>query len=515
MKSNKIMKIAFVGSLILVFIVACEKKLNLVDTNSPTQESYFKTAVELEKGVNGAYSIIRSTNLLGRAWHYFHSMRGGEVGSGGSQLEVENNELLTKANPGVTNAQVNNIWTACYQMINRANLVIAKGPGVTDNVSLRDRVVGEAKFLRAWAYYELVSQWGDVPMYTEPVTSPSDFKGKEPSANIYTLILSDLADAAAKLPASYSGADLGRATKGAANALAGRANMQKGDYAAAKTALLAVVNSNLYSLQTVPFLWNFDGDIKTGSTTVATGNEFNKESVFEVVFVDKGDNGFGWGGENTSSTAAGSTVRAQDWGTTWGNVVPSTSLLEEFGPDPVADPRYKWTFWEEGDMVLTKGGTQTGVPLTDFTNGTSTKFGVVKKRIFRKYSLNDWVSVAGIVTSGLNYRLIRYADVLLMLAECEVEVGTLAQAATYINMVRSRPGVAMPNIATPATKNDGIKAVMHERAVELGGECIDNVDIIRWRKKGYFPSVKADPRPGQVNELPIPLIETSRNPLIK
>lgn len=515
MKSNIITKTAVAGSLILFFIVACEKKLNLVDTNSPTQESYFKNAVELEKGVNGAYSIIRSTNLLGRAWHYFHSMRGGEVGSGGSQLEVENNELLTKANPGVTNAQVNNIWTACYQMINRANLVIAKGPGVTDDVNRRDRVVGEAKFLRAWAYYELVSQWGDVPMYTEPVTSPTGFKGKEPSANIYALILSDLADAAAKLPASYVGADLGRATKGAANALAGRVNMQKGDYAAAKTALLAVVNSNLYTLQ--PFLWNFDGDVKQGSVQVTTGHEFNSESVFEVAFVDKGDNGFGWGGENTSSTAAGSTVRAQDWGTTWGNVVPSTALLEEFGADPGAynDPRYKWTFWEFGDMVLTKGGTQTGVPLTAFTNGTSRKFGRDSLRIFRKYSLNDWVPVAGIVTSGLNYRLIRYADVLLMLAECEVEVGTLAQAATYINMVRSRPGVAMPNIATPATKNDGMKAVMHERAVELGGECIDNVDIIRWRKKGYFPSVKADPRPGQVNELPIPLSETSRNPLIK
>jgi hypothetical protein len=68
--------------------------------------------------------------------------------------------------------------------------------------------------------------------------------------------------------------------------------MQKGDYAAAKTALLAVVNSNLYTLQTVPFLWNFDGDIKTGSVAVTAGHEFNSESVFEVAFVDKGDNGF-------------------------------------------------------------------------------------------------------------------------------------------------------------------------------------------------------------------------------
>jgi len=397
-------------------------------------------------------------------------------------------------------------------MINRANLVIAKGPDVTDNVTLRDRVVGEAKFLRAWAYYELVSQWGDVPMYTEPVTSSTGFKGKEPSANIYTLILSDLTDAAAKLPASYSGADLGRATKGAANALAGRANMQKGDYAAAKTALLAVHNSNLYTLTTVPFLWNFDGDIKSNNINPAeTGHEFNKESIFEVAFVDKGDNGFGWGGENTSSTAAGSTIRAQDWGTTWGNVNPSTRLLEEF---EAGDPRYKWTFWEAGDMVLTKAGTLPGVPLTAFTNGPSTKNGVSTKRIFRKYALNDWVPVAGIIPSGLNYRLIRYADVLLMLAECEAEVGTPAQAAIYINLVRARPGVAMPPVA-PATKNAALLAVMHERAVELGGECIDNVDIIRWRKKGYFPSVKPDPRPGQVNELPIPLVETSRNPLVQ
>ena len=512
MKRN-IKILVFAGALALVVVISCEKKLNVVDTNTPTQESYFKTAVELEKGVNGTYSILRSVNLLGRAWHYFHSMRGGEVGSGGDQLEGENKELLNSANPGVTNAQVNNIWTGCYQIINKVNLVLSKAPGVTDNVILKDRVIGEAKFLRAWAYYELVSQWGDVPMYTEPVTSSTGFKGKETSANIYALILSDLADAAAKLPTAYTGADLGRATRGAANALAGRVNLQKGDYAAAKTALLLVHNSGLYTLTTVPFLWNFDGDIKSqGVTPAEVGHEFNKESIFEVAFVDKGDNSFGWGGENTSATAAGTTMRAQDWGTTWGNVNPSTRLLEEF---EAGDPRYKWTFWDSADLVLTKAGTQTGVPLKDFTNGPSTKTGSAPlKRIFRKYALNDWSSVAGIVPSGINYRLIRYADVLLMLAECEADAGNFTQAAVYINLVRARPGVAMPPVA-PASKNAALLAVMHERAVELGGECIDNVDLIRWRKRGYFPSVKADPRAGQVNELPIPLSETSRNPLVQ
>jgi hypothetical protein len=206
-------------------------------------------------------------------------------------------------------------------------------------------------------------------------------------------------------------------------------------------------------------------------------------------------------------------MRAQDWGTIWGNVIPSNRLLDEFEDN---DPRYKWTFWEEGDKVITKAGTLPGVTLTadDMNVQTSTRKGVTIKRVFRKYSLNDWLKVDGIIPSGINYRLIRYADVLLMLAECEAEVGTPAQAAVYINMVRSRPGVNMPSV-NPTTKNQALAAVMHERAVELAGECIDNIDILRWRKKGYFPSIKADPRPGQAEFLPIPSSEVSSNPMIQ
>ena len=144
---------------------------------------------------------------------------------------------------------------------------------------------------------------------------------------------------------------------------------------------------------------------------------------------------------------------------------------------------------------------------------TSIKGGVTKKRFFRKYGIYDWVN-SGFHPGGLNHRLIRYADVLLMLAECEAEVGSPAQAALYINEVRARPGVAMPAI-TLASKNDAIKAVMHERAVEMCSESTNNIDILRWRKKGYYPSIATDPRTGQVDMLPIPSAETSTNPLIK
>ncbi len=108
----------------------------------------------------------------------------------------------------------------------------------------------------------------------------------------------------------------------------------------------------------------------------------------------------------------------------------------------------------------------------------------------------------------------RYDDALLMLAECEAEVGTPAQAAAYINQVRSRTSVNMPPVSLTG-HDDAMQAVMHERAVELAGEEVNNIDMLRWRAKGYYPSLRPDPKPNQVNLFPIPASETSANPLVK
>lgn len=506
---KSIIILVFAGFLTLIVAIACEKKLDVLDHNSPTQESYFKTAVELQNGVNAIYSSLRSAQIMGREWFFTHDMRGGETASGGVQLEQPRAELLTQPSPSTINSVMSDLWTGCYRMINRANLVLSKAPGVTDNTALRDRLIGEAKFLRAWAYFELVSQWGDVPLYTAPVISTTDFKGKEPSANIYNLVIADLTDATAKLPTSYTGNDLGRATRYAAYAMLGRVQMQKGDYAAAKTALLQVYGK--FTL-VANFLWNFDGDLNDGAGTTASGHEFNSESVFEVAFFDKGDNNFNWAYNGEGSSSPVSTVRPQEYGIVWGNVIPSNRILNEF---EATDPRYKMTFFEEGDRILTRGGTATGVVMTaaDMNVGTSTKGAVTIKRVFRKYSDLDWLK-SGFHPGGFNQRVIRYAEVLLMLAECEAEVGTPAQAASYINEVRARPSVNMTAVA-PTTKNDALKAVMHERAVELAGEELASIDILRWRKKGYFPALMADPKPGQVDLFPIPNSETSTNPAIR
>jgi hypothetical protein len=504
-----ISKLTIACLLAITCVIACDKRLEVLDKNNPTIESYFKTAAELQNGVNAIYSSLRGAQLVGREWFFLHDMRGGETGSGGAQLEAPRAELLRQNSPAPTNGVMTDVWRGSYIMINRANLVLSKAPGVTDNVTMRDQLVGEAKFLRAWAYFELVSQWGDVPVYTEPIESATDFKGKTPSADIYALVISDLTDAVSKLPSTPS--QPGRATKGSANALLGKVQMQKGDYAAAKAALLQVVSSGQYSLMP-KYSDNFSGDIWSGSSKVTDGLEFNAESVFEVAFVDKGDNNFNWGYNGEGATNPVSTVRNQEYGIVWGNVIPSDNWLNEFEPN---DPRYKFTIYEPGDAILTKGGTVAGKVLTaaDMNVNPSIKNGVTMKRVFRKYSIYDWDD-NGFHPGGVNQRLIRYSDVLLMLAECEAEVGTPAQAATYINMVRARPSVSMPPVVL-TSKNAALAAVMHERAVELGGEAIASIDILRWRKKGYFPSIKADPKPGQVDLFPIPFAETSTNPALK
>ncbi|MEO7049609.1 MAG: RagB/SusD family nutrient uptake outer membrane protein, partial [Ferruginibacter sp.] len=472
--------------------------------------SYFNTASQLQEGVDAVYSSLRGGNLVGREWFFTHDMRGSETAPGGSQLEQPRAELLNSAAPSSSNSVMTSVWNGAYQMINRANLVISKAPAITDNVASRDVTVGEAEFLRAWAYFELVSMWGNVPLYTTPITSPTGYKTQSPAADIYKLVISDLTDAISKLPvvASLNG----RATKGAAYALLGRVQMQNGDYGAARTALLQVYGK--YSL--VPnFSDNFDGDIKYGTnlgSTHAGTNEFNAESIFEVAFLDKGDNNFNWGYTGEGATQPVSIMRTQEYGLVWGNVVPSDKILNEFETN---DPRYKFTFYESGDKILTLGGTATGTALTEagMNVAQSNHNGSVKKRIYRKYSVLDW-DVGGFHPSGINQRMIRYADVLLMLAECEAEVGTPLQAGIYLNQVRARPSVNMPAVVL-ATKSDAIAAVMHERAVELAGEEVNNIDILRWRAKGYYPSIRPDPKPGQAAVFPIPASEIAANPLIK
>src|SRR6187399_1659935 len=127
MKHN-LNKLVIAAVLAFTSMLACNEKLEVLDQNNPTTESYFKTAAELQNGVNAIYSTLRSAELVGREWFFTHDMRSGECAPGGSQLEAPRAELLKQASPAPSNSVMTNVWTGAYQMINRANQVIGKAP---------------------------------------------------------------------------------------------------------------------------------------------------------------------------------------------------------------------------------------------------------------------------------------------------------------------------------------------------------------------------------------------------
>jgi hypothetical protein len=251
--------------------------------------------------------------------------------------------------------------------------------------------------------------------------------------------------------------------------------------------------------------------------------EFNSESIFEAVYSDKGDNGFNWDATGNGTTAAQTTVRNQEENPIgWRNLIPSNKYLNEFESTATGaaknDPRLSYSVYRTGDTF--NNGNSVLVD-ADQNGNSSVINGVTVKAGWRKFQLiyKEDRATASFHPGSNNQRIIRYAEVLLMLAECENELNKPAAAIGYLNQVRARASVAMPPYPTPQflvnSKNAITAAIMHEKSVELGGEEIRNIDIIRWRKMGYYPSVAPEPisyYKAGAEFLPIPQSEIDNNP---
>jgi starch-binding outer membrane protein, SusD/RagB family len=168
MKFNRYLTL---GLSALLLLPACNKDaLDKVNPNGGTPTSYYKNAIELTQGVNAIYAITKGFNLIGREYFFTHDLRSDDMATGGGQLEAPRAQLLTGSHTP-DNAVMNSVWNGFYRVILRANAVIVNGPEIQPQYiteDLRKRLVGEAQFLRAWAYYNLVSLWGGVPIYTKP-----------------------------------------------------------------------------------------------------------------------------------------------------------------------------------------------------------------------------------------------------------------------------------------------------------------------------------------------------------
>ena len=501
-------RLLLISTLSLGLAVGCsDDELDKVNPNGVTFDTYFNNESELTAGVNGIYAALQSTNLISREWFFTHDLRGDEVASGGGQLETPRNQMLIGVHD-TGNSLVSAIWTGWYRVIHRANIVLEKGANVTGvGPASRDRLLGEARFLRAWAYYDLATFFGGVPLYKEFAKSVDGTLPRASQKEVYDFAIADLKAAEAGLAASYTGTNLGRATKAAAQMLMARIYLQQGDYTNARTELKKIIDSNLYRLvDNYTDLTNEEG-------------EFNAESIFEVVYAPSGG-AFNWNGDGDGAAVQEETVRSQEYAAiAWRNVIPSNKILNSYETvakgDAKTDPRYAFSYWSEGD-VFNNGNTV--LTSTMVQGNASVVNGVTQKVSWRKYSLM-YKSNAANQQSGINMRIMRYADVLLLMAECENELGNSAAAVSLLNQVRARKSVAMPPYPTanyPTTTKDQVfDAVVHERMIELAGEQIRNFDIVRWRKA---KKLKAEPisyfQANRHELLPIPLQEIDNSPAI-
>ncbi|WP_162051785.1 RagB/SusD family nutrient uptake outer membrane protein [Pontibacter pamirensis] len=482
----------------------CHDDLNKVNPNFITTEVYFKDVVDLEKAVTGIYATAHSNLLVAREWFFTHALRSPDFATGGAQLEAPRAQIL---NGGTSpdNSVVGAIWTGFYTVIHRANTVIVNGPTATGDAATRDLMVAEAKFLRAWAYYELVNFFGPVPIYTEPVLTVEGFKPRAPIADVYAVIMEDLKAAQAALPESRSGGDLGRATSGAATFLLGKAYVQQGDYASAKTELEKLLGR--YTL-TDEYLDNFKEE-----------TEYNSESIWEIGFQGRSDNGYNWG-SGDGPTAPQSSVRNQEINPiSWRNLIPSDDLLNEYETPANGaakrDPRLDYTIYFPGDEF--NNGNSRLTEAMQGGAGTSILNGVPIKVSWQKYT-NLYKSDLGFQPAGINTRIFRYAEVLLLLAEVENHLGNQAKAIEYLNMIRDRADVMMPHYPTPlypvSTQEQVFAAIVHENQVERGGEEGRDFDVLRWIREGKIapPFTTYTFNPERDFVLPIPQDEISRNP---
>src|SRR5687767_1295725 len=202
---------------VLAFTLSCND--NILDKTNPnefTPDSFYKNGAQIVSAVNSVYSSLQSLDLFCREYFFLHDLRSDDMGAGGGQLEPHRGQLLNGLHDP-SNGVLMQVWRGWYRLIHQANQVIENAPKASENVTdeLKMRVEGEAKFLRALAYFDLVVIFGGVPLMDNYAKSIGEDKARASEDEVYALIISDVQSAISSLPlkASYDDANIGRANK--------------------------------------------------------------------------------------------------------------------------------------------------------------------------------------------------------------------------------------------------------------------------------------------------------------
>lgn len=406
----------------------CADFVNLTPQDIIPVSGFYKTEADIQGSLTGAYGAMRAVY---NNYYQFTELPSDNTRTI-SASEVANGQFdkltwLTSFNT------LANGWNNAYTVIAAANVTLAHADEVKyANPATKTQLVGEAKFIRALMYFNLVRFFGDVSLVLTEITTQDQAFGlaRNPATEVYSQIEKDLADAETALPATYTGANVGRATSGAAKALLGKVLLQEKKWPQAETKLAEVVTGTKYQLLT---------DL---TKVFGLGNDNNAEIVFACQYLSTGNgegNSFSYG--FAPSTANLTSVAAANTN------IGTLDLFNAF---------------ETGDLRKTA---YIGV---DGTGNTANYW--ARKFIYNVQSVNE---------GDNDWPIIRYADVLLMYAEALNNNGKTTLALDQINAVRKRAGLAAK---TGLTAADTQLAIEQERRVELCFEGHRWHDLIRWGK---------------------------------
>ena len=438
----------------------------------------------LEGQSYGLYSNLRYlAGFCSLPWLDFNSIRDDDAEKGSSL--TDGNEITAEFehfNYSKDDWAPNTYWNDHYAMINLANteLQTADSLKAKDPASLRN--IGEALFFRAYSYFELVKAYGDVPLINFRVYRASQaILPKSPASVIYAQIDSDLAVAAQYLPQNWNNASgvstfPGRLTSGAANTLWAQTYLFRANWGRVIGLCQQVINSGEYSLSST-----FAGVWKEGLNGAGKNGP---ESIFEMqanVGANKtNNNGSSWGTSQNIRQGGASVA----WNLGWGWNTPTQNLVDAFDP---ADPRKNGTILFSGQSDdPTTGGFGATLPPYD-ANGAN---GGIQRKYWNKKVYSDPAvrSFTGMINNAgeaawINKRILRYADVLLMLAEASNETGDGATAAKMVEKIRARARNGNNNVL-PAILyvNQGQMrtAIKNERRFEFAMEGYRFYDLVRW-----------------------------------
>ncbi|MFK7847170.1 MAG: RagB/SusD family nutrient uptake outer membrane protein [Rhodothermales bacterium] len=442
----------------LLFVWAgCDSFLEPDPASFSTTANFYESPAQFEQAVVGAYAQFRL--FVGdEDYRYATDMRGPNITRHfdvNLPHTVAGTPQLDEWSMDVANGVIARNWTRAYEVIKETNVILNRiDPIEFPDEAQKNRLIGEAKVMRAFAFWVGVQFWGDMPLLLTEVSTPGEAvpeTGRDSKAAVIQQIVTDLQDAINKLPATYSGGDVGRITRGAAQTLLGKTYMLTGEWSSAISQFEAV-DAGPYSL------------MPSYREVFNPANKNNAESILELQY----DPNIPGQGElpamlvdvlpytSASEISEAATVPL-------GRYMPTPDAIAKF---EIGDLRFEDSiaWWE-------KAGNSTS---PEIAFGDSIPY-------FNKFFWKE--AINGQAQMNVNWIVFRLSDVLLSAAEAHWRNGSDGQAMAYLDRVRSRAGLPSVNLAdfsgalTGSSMGD---AILHERDVELLGEGHNWLDLLRF-----------------------------------